>query len=120
MEDELEFGELSITPKVFETIVQKAVEDVEGVASVGVPAPTSASLFSLFGAAPQQQTPAVGVRVRQGKLEVAVHVTAFFGYPFKTLTKQVRTAVATMVETLTSICVASVDVFIDALAFPKE
>lgn len=123
MEEELHVSGLSIAPKVFETIVQKAAEGVEGVASVGVPATNSTSLFSfLTGAAARQQpqTPAVGVRTQEGGIAVAVHVTAFFGYPFLTLASDVRREVASMVETLTGLDVVSVDVFIDALVFPKE
>ncbi|MBM6999573.1 Asp23/Gls24 family envelope stress response protein [bacterium] len=121
MGDELEFSGLSIAPKVFETMVTKAAEGVEGVASVGVPNPGTSPLFSLLGGTDQQaQPPAVGVRAAGDGVQVAVRLTAFFGYPFVTLAQDVREAVAQTIQSLTSIDVVSVDVFIDALVFPKE
>ena len=48
MDDELEFSGIGISPKVFETVVRKAAEDVEGVATVGVPSQSTATLFSLL------------------------------------------------------------------------
>ena len=120
MDDELEFSGIGISPKVFETVVRKAAEDVEGVATVGVPSQSTATLFSLLSSSRPVQLPSVGVRPDEESAKLAVHVTAFFGYPFLKLAEDVRSSVATAVEGLIGTPVKSVDVFIDAIVFPKE
>ncbi|MEE8716128.1 MAG: Asp23/Gls24 family envelope stress response protein [Coriobacteriales bacterium] len=120
MDEELCFSGLSISPRVFETLVTKAAQGVEGVAFVGVPTSTNALFQFLSGEAGQSQAPAVGVRSDGERVQVAVRVTAFFGYPFVDLADRIRAAVAEQVLTLTGIEVASVDVFIDEIVFPKE
>lgn len=120
MQDELEFAGLSISQKVFETVVGRAAQRVEGVAGIGAPAAAGSLLGLLSGSPAAPQVPSVGVRQGERGVEVAVHLTVFFGYPFRVLADQVRAAVAEDVETFTGLSVASVDVFIDAVVFPKE
>lgn len=121
MGDELEFDGLSIAPKVFDTMVIKAAQDIEGVACVGVPTSGTSSFFSfLSGSAPQSNVPPVGIKRVGDGVAIAVHVTAFFGYQFIELAQAIRRSVAEIVQTLTGVDVVSVDVFIDALVFPKE
>ncbi len=121
MDTEVVLGELSIAPKVFESIVKIAAEEVDGVACVGIPTSMNSMLMSFLSEKSPLQVPPVGVRGSQEDgLEVAVRLTVFFGYPFMSLADSVRQAVAASVEGLVGIEVRSVDVFIDALVFPKE
>lgn len=120
METEIEFGELSVSARVFDSIVRIAAEKVEGVACVGVPSDAGSLLTSFFSVGDSRPLPSVGVRNGEDGLEVAVRLTAFFGYPFLALADSVRSSVATSVEGLVGVDVSSVDVFIDALVFPKE
>lgn len=120
MEEELSFSGLCISPRVFETVVTKAVEGIEGIACVGVPTQASTLFQLLTGALPQPQLQPVVSRAQGSKVEITVHVTAFFGYPFVELADTIRSTVAEQVETLTGIDVAAVNVCIDAIVFPKE
>ena len=123
MSEELTFSGVTIAPKVFDTVVRRAAEQVEGVACVGAPNDVANSrLASLLGAAahPGASMPAVGVRTAAGGVAVAVHVSVFFGYPFLKLADAVREAVASSVAGLVGVDAVSVDVFIDAVVFAKE
>lgn len=119
MGEELRIGDLVVAPDVMDTIVRIAAEKVEGVASVGVPTDLS-SVISFFSAKKPLTTPAIGVRSEDGDVRVAVHVTALFGFGFQTLAQDVRASVAADLRSQLGIEVGSVDVFIDALVFPKE
>lgn len=120
MESEIELEGLSVSARVFDSIVRIAAEKVEGVAYVGIPAGVNSMLTSFLSEKRPLQMPAVGVRSVNGELQVAVHVTAFFGYPFRALADDVRAAVSASISGIVGIDVSSVDVFIDALVFPKE
>lgn len=119
MDEELRFAGLVVAPEVVETIVRLAAEKVEGVASVGVPTDLG-NVFSLFSARKPLGMPAVGVKVEDGSIRAAVHLTVFFGYPFVKLAEDVRLAVAAGISSQVGVEVTGVDVFIDALVFPKE
>lgn len=120
MDSEIELEGLSVSERVFDSIVRIAAEKVEGVAFVGIPSGVNSMLASFLSEKRPLQMPAVGVRNVDGELQVAVHVTAFFGYPFKALADDVRAAVSAAVSGIVGIEASSVDVFIDALVFPKE
>ena len=123
MAEELSFAGVSVSPRVFDTVVRRAAEQVEGVACVGAPyEAVNARLASFLpGTAPARPVlPAVGVRPEGSGVDVAVHVSVFFGYPFRTLAAEVRSAVAAAVAGLVGVEAASVDVFIDAVVFAKE
>lgn len=120
MDTEIKLEGLSISAEVFDSIVRIAAEKVEGVACVGLPTGVNSMITSFLSERRPLQTPAIGVRSVDGELQVAVHVTAFFGYPFRALADEVRAMVATAISGSVGIEVSSVDVFIDALVFPKE
>lgn len=120
MDEELRFAGLMVAPEVVETIVKLAAEKVEGVASVGVPSDLGA-MFSLFSPKkPAAAVPGVAVAVEGDALRIAVHLAVFFGYPFVTLADEVRERVAANVASQVGAEIAGVDVYIDALVFPKE
>lgn len=120
MSDEIKIDGIAIAPDVLSIIVSRAVEDVEGVASVGVKdlATNLVSMFSVKNAAPAQ--PAIEAEVIDNELHLVVRVAVFFGYPFKKLASAIRTAVVKAIDAQIGVCVAAVDVCIDSLVFPKE
>jgi len=120
MDEELKFAGLIVAPEVVETIVKLSAEKVEGVASVGALNDVS-NVFSLFSAKkPAPAAPAVTVKVVGEGLHIDLRLTVLFGYPFLTLADEVRKAVATSVASQVGATVTGVDVYIDALVFPKE
>lgn len=120
MDEELRFAGLMVAPEVVETIVKLAAEKVEGVASVGVPSDLG-TMFSFFSPKkPAAAVPGVAVSVEGDALRVAVRLAVFFGYPFVTLSDEVRERVVSGIASQVGAEVAGVDVYIDALVFPKE
>lgn len=96
---------------------------MEGVACLGVPGAAQKKFSYLFASDDPQPSdyPSIGVRTdAAGAVQLAVRLTVFFGYPLADLAAEVRSAVEQQVSTLIGVPVASVDVFIDALVFPKE
>lgn len=119
MSQEITIDGISIAPEVLATIVSRSVEEVEGIASVGVK-DLATSLVSMFSARTSQATEDVEAHVVDNKLQLTVHLVVFFGYPFKKLAEAVRSAVVAAIDAQVGVSVESVDVCIDGLVFPKE
>ncbi len=120
MDDELRFEDLIVAPEVMETIIRLSAEKIEGVAAVGLPSEMNGMFSFLSPKRPVAAPPAVSVKVQNEGLQVALHLTVFFGYPFITLAEEVRQIVASSLSSQLGTEVCGVDVYIDALVFPKE
>ena len=118
--DELSISGIGISRRVIATVVSLAAERVEGVASVGGNAALASSLISVFTKKSLDPCQAVEAEVAGDRLHITIHLAVFYGYPFTELAANVRSAVAECVEEQIGVKVASVDVCIDSLVFPKE
>lgn len=116
---EIKIDGIGISTNVLTAIVARAVEGIEGIASVGVKDFTT-NLVSMLSSKSASVLPSVEAEVEDDKLHITVRVCVFFGYPFKKLAQQVREAVATAIDAQVGVEVSSVDVCIDGLVFPKE
>lgn len=119
MSQEITIAGIGIAPEVLAAIVSRSVEEVEGVASVGVK-DLATNLVSMFSAKSTQVGEDVEAEVVDDKLRLTVHLTVFFGYPFKKLAEVVREAVVSAIDAQVGVEVESVDICIDSLVFPKE
>lgn len=119
MSQEITIAGIGIAPEVLAAIVSRSVEQVEGVASVGVK-DLATNLVSMFSAKSTQVGEDVEAEVIDDKLRLTVHVTVFFGYPFKKLAEVVREAVVNAIDAQVGVEVESVNICIDSLVFPKE
>ena len=119
MSQEIKIDGIGIAPEVLTAVVSAAVEEVEGIASVGV-RDIATNLVSMFSTRTVSTAPAVEAEVVDDKLAVTVHVVVFFGYPFKKLAESVREAVAAVIDAQVGVEIERVDVCIDGLVFPKE
>ena len=119
MSQEITIAGIGIAPEVLAAIVSRSVEEVEGVASVGVK-DLATNLVSMFSAKSTQVGEDVEAEVVDDKLRLTVHLTVFFGYPFKKLAEVVREAVASAIDAQVGVEVESVNICIDSLVFPKE
>lgn len=119
MSQEIKIAGIGIAPEVLTAVVSVAVEEVEGIASVGV-RDIATNLVSMFSTRTVSTAPAVEAEVVDDKLAVTVHVVVFFGYPFKKLAESVREAVAAVIDAQVGVEIERVDVCIDGLVFPKE
>lgn len=119
MSQEITIAGIGIAPEVLAAIVSRSVEQVEGVASVGVK-DLATNLVSMFSAKSTQVGEDVEAEVIDDKLRLTVHLTVFFGYPFKKLAEVVREAVVNAIDAQVDVEVESVNICIDSLVFPKE
>lgn len=119
MTEEIKIAGFGIAPEVLATLVTRAAEGVEGVASVGS-RDLAANLVSMFSSKSAPTGPAVEAAAENDELLITVHVAVFFGYPFKELAESVREAVARAIDAQVGVGVACVDICIDGLVFPKE
>lgn len=119
MSQEITIAGIGIAPEVLAAIVSRSVEQVEGVASVGVK-DLATNLVSMFSAKSTQVGEDVEAEVIDDKLRLTVHLTVFFGYPFKKFAEVVREAVVNAIDAQVGVEVESVNICIDSLVFPKE
>lgn len=119
MSQEITIAGIGIAPEVLDAIVSRSVEEVEGVASVGIK-DLATNLVSMFSAKSTQVGEDVEAEVVDDKLRLTVHLTVFFGYPFKKLAEVVREAVVSAIDAQVGVEVESVNICIDSLVFPKE
>ena len=119
MSQEINIAGIGIAPEVLAAIVSRSVEEVEGVASVGVK-DLATNLVSMFSAKTTQVGEDVEAEVVDDKLRLTVHLTVFFGYPFMKLAEAVREAVVNAIDAQVGVEVECVNVCIDSLVFPKE
>ena len=119
MSQEITIAGIGIAPEVLAAIVSRSVEEVEGVASVGIK-DLATNLVSMFSAKSTQVGEDVEAEVVDDKLRLTVHLTVFFVYPFKKLAEVVREAVVSAIDAQVGVEVESVNICIDSLVFPKE
>lgn len=105
---------MAIAPGVVETIVSIAVNDVDGIASVG-PYATS-GLRSVLASKPSTQGIDIAVDDND-ELVVTVHVDVYFGYVLPDLAESIRQAIDQAVASQVGLTVGRVDVFVDGIQF---
>ena len=113
-ETELRIAGIGISKDVISTVVSGAAGSVEGNDTL------ASNLINVFTSRSLAPEKAVEAGVENGQLHLGVHLTVFYGYPFTKLASEVRLAVATAVNEQIGVSIASVDVYIDSLVFPKE
>ena len=111
MTEEIKIAGIGIAPEVLSAIVSRAVEEVEGIATVGV-RDIATNLVSMLSSKNVPAGPAVECSVVDEKLAIT--------YPFKKLAESIREATAKAIDAQVGVEVESVDVCIDGLVFPKE
>ena len=117
--DELFISGIGISRSVVSAIITRAVERVEGVASVGE-RDFATNLVSVFTKSANPSVDPVESSVIDDKLNIVLHLAVFYGYPFTKLAASVRAAIATAIREQVGVEVGSVDICIDSLVFPKE
>lgn len=120
MTQEIKIDGIAIAPDVLTVIVSRAVEEIEGIASVGVKDLATNLVSMLSAKTAPASLPAVEAEVQDDALHITVRLTVFFGYPFKNLAASVRSAVVKAIDAQVGVEVSAVDVCIDSLVFPKE
>lgn len=111
---DLNLDSIALADGVAETIVSLAIQDIEGVASIGGGA--AASILGALGSKPAAQGVSVTAN-EDNTLSVDVHMTVVYGYALPDIADAVRAKVADAVLTQVGVPVSSVDVYIDGIQF---
>ncbi len=110
---------IEIAPGVAETIISLAAAEVEGVAGVGAAGAISTILAS-FNAG--KAIPTAGIKLSvddANKVAVEITIQAYYGYRLVEVADNVRAAVADALKGQIGAEVASVDIYVDGLAFEE-
>ncbi len=113
---DLNLDGMAIAPGVVETIVSIAVNEVDGVASVG--SGSGGGLRGMFSG--KASTQGAGIEIstdEEDRLCIAVRIEVYYGNVLPDLAAQVRSAVADAVTSQVGMQVASVDVYVDGIRF---
>lgn len=110
---------IEIAPGVAETIISLAAAEVEGVAGVGAAGAISTILAS-FNAG--KAIPTAGIKLSvddANKIAVEITIQAYYGHRLVEVADNVRAAVADALKGQIGAEVASVDIYVDGLAFEE-
>jgi uncharacterized alkaline shock family protein YloU len=112
---DLNLDGMALAEGVVETIVSIAVQDIDGVASVGN-ANSPAGLLAAFQSKPMTE----GIEVMandDNTLSIAIRIEVYYGSVLPALADKVRAAIADAVLSQVGVKVGSVDVYIDGIQF---
>ena len=110
---------IEIAPGVAETIISLAAAEVEGVAGVGA-AGTISTILASFNAG--KAIPTAGIKLSvddANKIAVEITIQAYYGHRLVEVADNVRAAVADALKGQIGAEVASVDIYVDGLAFEE-
>lgn len=117
MSDEIKLDGLGLAPGVIDTIVTLAAECVDGVAAVGAPGIAG---FVHKGATKKGTSKAIDVTLTdESSVAVTVHIHVVYGNQLLEVGRMVQKAVADAILSQVGMPVASVDVYVDGIAFEK-
>lgn len=110
----LSFEGMAIADNVVETIVNIAIQDVEGVACIA-----GSNTSGLFGLG-KKRVAAKGVEVKVNEddsISVSTRVIVNYGRSLPAVAQNIRESIADAVMTQIGITVSNVDVFVDGIQF---
>lgn len=108
---------MMLGPGVIDTIISITVSETDGVAGIG--SPVTSGIRAMFAAGPSTS----GIettRDEEGRLEVALHISVYYGYVLPDLAEKLRSAIADALMVQVGIPVSKVDVYIDSIQFPAQ
>ena len=117
---ELVINGMCIAPSVVETVVSKAVSEVEGVTKMVVPVSTPSGIKGILSGSKQAAQSVVAAVDENDQLRIAVRIEAAYGNPLPELADKVRQAVADAVSSQIGLQVGAVDVYVDSMQFNKK
>ncbi len=110
-----ESGNIKISEEVISIISSISAQEVEGIASLGMPGGGLSEILS-------KKSPSKGVRVEivDGEAVIDVHITIKFGTKIRELSLSIQEHVKNAVETMAGLTVRSVNVYVDAIEIVKK
>lgn len=117
MTEKLNANGMTLAPGVVDTIIAIAVNDVDGVASVGSRA--TSGLRQMLASKPS----GAGIVTKleeDGKLHVTLHIEVDYGYVLPELADKIRQAVSDALLVQVGVDVSSVDIYVDGIQFGAQ
>ncbi len=117
MTDSVHAQNMTLAPGVVDTIISITASETDGVARIG--SPMSSGIRAMFTAGPSTS----GIettRDEDGKLQVVLHVTVYYGYVLPDLAEKLRQSIAEALLVQVGVEVSSVDIFIDGIQFKSQ
>lgn len=117
MTDSVQAQNMTLAPGVVDTIISLTASETEGVASIG--SAVTSGLRAMFTAGPSTS----GIETTRngdGKLDVSLHVSVYYGYVLPDLAEQLRQSIAEALMVQVGIEVGAVDIYIDSIQFKEQ
>lgn len=117
MTERLNANGMTLAPGVVDTIIAIAVNDVEGVASVGSHA--TSGLRQMFAS----KLSSAGIETQldeDGKLHVTLHIEVKYGSVLPEVANNIRQSVADALMVQVGVDVAAVDIYVDGIQFGAQ
>lgn len=109
-------GKINISEEVIAVVAGVASSEVQGVA--GMNASIAGGISDLLGK--KNYAKGVKVAIEDDEVKISVSITVNYGSNIPAVSCEVQEKVKREVETMTSLKVVSVDVYVNSVAMPKE
>lgn len=110
-----ENGNIKISEEVISIISSISAQEVEGIASLGTSGGTLSEILTK-----KSQGKGVKVELVDGEAVIDIHITVKFGTKIRDIAYAIQDHVKNAVETMASLSVRSVNVFVDAVEITKS
>lgn len=117
MTESVQTQNMTLAPGVVDTIISITASEADGVASIG--SPVASGLRAMFASGPSTS----GIETKRdadGKLDVSLHVTVYYGYVLPELADQLRQSIADALMVQVGMEVSNVDIYIDGIQFKSQ
>lgn len=117
MTDSVQAQNMTLAPGVVDTIISITASETDGVASIG--SPMTSGLRAMFAAGPSTS----GIEVKRdedGKLDISLHVTVYYGYVLPDLAEELRRSIADALMVQVGMEVKNVDIYVDGIQFKSQ
>ncbi|WP_165060516.1 MULTISPECIES: Asp23/Gls24 family envelope stress response protein [unclassified Adlercreutzia] len=117
MTERLNSNGMTIAPGVVDTIIAIAVEEVDGVASLGQNGGSSLR-SAMFG---KQMHSGIETQILEdGKLNITLHLDVKYGYVLPDLAAKVRQSVSDALSMQVGAEAANIDIYVDGISFDQQ
>lgn len=112
-------GNLKISQDVIAAIARVAALEIEGVDSLAEPANMTPTHIGDFFSRPLMKK-AISINMNDDFANIGISVNLSFGAKISEICPKIQNAVKDNVQTMTSLAVSKVDVFVAGIVFPEE
>lgn len=114
--EEKQLGNIKISEDVIATLVEKAMDEVDGVE--GLKTGMTNNIAAVLGK--RAAARGVGVEIKDNTVSITAHVIVKYGYRIPELAWKIQEMIKTQVEDMTGLEVLKVNFSVDGIKFPEE